>query len=256
MKFYKRQSIDNHNPMSGNLAYTYNGLIISSSTASLQLPTGETADRPGDTNRPIDNPMEGYVRYNTDLNDIEAYVRGQWERVRTVRPAELNVQNLGNGNYEDTTFGPLNPDYAPSQVKSSANTMVYVDNVYQIPVTNYNTTPTPGNITRTLTQITPISTGTLPVNNNTTNIINGMNVTGIGITTGTVVTGRRTVTTTTPTTTTVLYVDISLPTTVQMTTGTTVVFSYNTGNYLVFTGTVPSKPVVAIHGYDGYFPPG
>jgi hypothetical protein len=41
-----------------------------------------------------------------------------------------------------------------------------------------------------------------------------------------------------------------------MTTGTTVVFSYSTGNYLVFTGTVPSKPVVAIHGYDGYFPPG
>jgi hypothetical protein len=255
MKFYKRQSLDKHNPMSGAFAYTYNGLIISSSTASLQLPKGATADRPGDTNRPLDNPMAGYIRYNVELQDIEAYVRGKWERVRTVRPATIAVQSLGNGNYQDTTFGPLNSDYAPSQTASSANTMVYVDNVYQIPVTNYSIVPTPAALTRSLTDIAPVSTTTVAVASNYTNILTGMNVTGIGVNTGTTVTGKRTVTTSTPTTTTFLYVDISLPTVTQMNTGTVLTFTYSTGNYIVFTGTVPTKPVVALHGFDGYFPP-
>ncbi len=255
MKFYKRQALDQHNAMSGVFAYTYNGLIISSSTASLQLPKGTTNDRPGATNRPLDNPMRGYIRYNVDLDDIEAYVRGKWERIRTVRPATIAVQNLGNGNYQDTTFGPLNPDYADSQLASSANTMVYVDNVYQIPVTNYDIVPTPTALNRSLTDIAPVNTTTLAISPNYTNILTNMNVSGSGVSTGTVVTGKRTVTTSTPTTATFLYVDISLPTYNQMNTSTVITFSYNTGNYIVFTGTVPTKPVVALHGFDGYFPP-
>jgi len=257
MKFYKRLPLDNHNPMSNRFAVKDNGEIITTSAVSLQLPSGITDDRPGDANLPNTSPEEGMIRFNQDLQDMEAYIRGTWERVRTVRPSTIVVQNLGNGNYANDLFGPLNPDYEASYIAGPQNAMVYVDNVYQIPATNYGIQFNPSTITRSVVAESAINSSTIQVSG-IYNILEGCTVsasTGTAIASGTTVVRTFSVFTTIPFTATTFHVDISLPTAATLDTSTNVLFSYNTGSYLKFTGAVPAKPVVALLGYDGYFPP-
>ena len=45
--------------------------LSSSMTTAIQLPSGTTAQRPG-------VPVNGMLRYNTDLNSIEGYNAGAW----------------------------------------------------------------------------------------------------------------------------------------------------------------------------------
>ena len=62
-----------------------------------------------------------------------------WEKIRTVRPAPITVQNLGDGDYAKTVFGPLK--YASGEnytnYTNPQNIFVYIENVFQIPATNY-----------------------------------------------------------------------------------------------------------------------
>jgi hypothetical protein len=52
------------------------------------------------------------------------------------------------------------------------------------------------------------------------------------------------------------YIGISFPTSGAISSGTSLLFSFNSsGSYINFNGTVPFKPVVAILGMDGNFPP-
>ena len=254
MKFYKRLPLDQHNPMSNRFAVKDDGEIITTSEVSLQLPAGETASRPGDANLPAASPSEGMIRYNTELQDVEAYVRGTWERVRTVRPATIAVQNLGNGNYSNYYFGPLNPDYEASYIAGSANIQTYVDNVFQIPETNYTLVTTPPPVSKTIMSDTTAGSYTIEISN-WQNVIVGAKVEAEGITTGTVVVSTRVILTNTPVTATFFYADISIPTPGPISSGTTATFVFNTGTYIEFSGSPPAKPVVAILGYDGYFPP-
>jgi hypothetical protein len=262
MKFYKRNSINPKDPMSNNFAVDSNGLILTNSTIGMELPSGGTANRPGGTTFPTEPLVTGTVRYNSDLLDLEVYQRGQWERIRTVRPATITVQNLGNGNYTNTIFGPLNSDYLASYNKSSANIMVYVDNVYQIPVTNYSVGATPSAITETV--ITTANTGTSTIQVSTVlNVITAtygtMLVTGAGIQTGSVVVSTYSQTLqppAVPNTVTNYFITISSPTTRTINSGSSITVSYTTGSYITFTGTVPTKPVVTLLGFDGYFPAG
>ena len=254
--------------MSNTFAVDANGMILTKSVIGQQMPSGTTADRPGaGGNWPTEPLVAGTVRYNSTLLDLEVYERGQWERIRTVRPANITVQNLGNGNYRDTIFGPLNSDYLPSYQKSSANIMVYVDNVYQIPVTNYSVNATPSSITETIAVTASTGTNTVQVTvigfgtNPTTNVITATNgtmlVTGVGIQTGTVVSSTYQVTLqppSVPNTITNYFIVFSDPILQTLNSGTTFTVSYTTGSYITFTGTVPTKPVVALLGFDGYFP--
>lgn len=50
---------------------TVSGFVGSSSTGSLELPAGTTAQRPS-------SPVEGMIRYNTDLDEAEGYQNGGW----------------------------------------------------------------------------------------------------------------------------------------------------------------------------------
>jgi hypothetical protein len=174
MKFYKRQAIDSHNPQNDVFAVEADGRLISDSTQSFKLPGGTVAERPTDT-------TNGQVRHNTQLFDLETRVRSVWERIRTVRPARMTVQNLGSGNYFSNIFGPLNssysPSYSPSTSGGAANIQVYVDNVYQIPFTNYDLTTDPTPVTATTTATTSASSFILFLDN-VQNVQPGQTITG------------------------------------------------------------------------------
>lgn len=238
MKFYKRVSADPNNVRSNKLAVEEDGRAIIDTTASLRLPRGTTAQLPTDT-------TTGQVRHNSNLEDLETIVRTTWERIRTVRPATITVQNLGSGNYFSNIFGPLNASYQPSYDESAANVMVYVDNVFQIPGTNYDLTTDPSPVTATTTGSSSASSVTLYLDS-VFNVQPGAIVTGTNaIVAGTTVIGTYVGT---------KNIQISAGLTGNIATGTVLTFIYNTGTYLQFSGAVPAKPVVAILGYDGYFP--
>jgi hypothetical protein len=243
MKFYKRKSLDSHNAQDDSFAVEANGNLISDSTTSFKLPGGTVAQRPSSTTR-------GQIRYNTQLFDLETYVRGVWERVRTVRPARITVQNLGSGNYYSDTFGPLNSTYAQSwntsNSGSAANIQVYVDNVYQIPFTNYNLIEDPSSVISVTTGTTS-ATSTVLYLDSVVNVSPGQTISGsAGISATTTVLGTITGTSN---------VIISEPVTAPVTAGTSLTFTFNTGTFIQFSGAVPAKPVVVLLGFDGYFPP-
>jgi hypothetical protein len=244
MKFYKRKSIDSHNPQDDSFAVEADGRLISDSTQSFKLPGGTLSERPSSTTR-------GQIRHNTQLFDLETYVRTSWERVRTVRPARITVQNLGSGNYYSDTFGPLNSSYAQSwntsNSGSAANIQVYVDNVYQIPFTNYNLTEDPMPVIAVTTGTTS-ATSTVLYLDSVANVSPGQTISGsAGISATTTVLGTITGT---------FAVTISEPVTAPVTAGTSLTFSFNTGTFIQFTGAVPAKPIVVLLGFDGNFPPG
>ena len=244
MKFYKRKSIDAHNPQDDSFAVEANGDLISDSTKSFKLPGGTVAQRPSSTTL-------GQIRHNTQLFDLETYVRNVWERVRTVRPARITVQNLGSGNYYSDTFGPLNSSYAQSwntgNSGSAANIQVYVDNVYQIPFTNYNLVTDPLPVVAVTTGTTS-ATSTVLYLDNISNVQLGQTISGsASISETATVVGTITGTSN---------VIISEPVTAPVSAGTSLTFTFSTGTFIQFTGAVPAKPVVVLLGFDGYFPPG
>lgn len=239
MKYYKRISLDPHNPTTDRWAYESDGRIITTSTNSLELPRGTKLQRPAAV-------VNGQIRYSTTLKQLEARIDNKWEIIRTVTPATLAVQQLGNGNNQQTTFGPLNPDYSRSYSAGSANVMVYIDNVYQIPGVNY-TIGGASTVTTTLSKVAPVSTSTLHLTS-LSNIVAGQVISGSAyIPIGTTVTNVSTNSD---------YIGISYPTSGAISSGTSLLFTFATsGSYINFNGTVPFKPVVAILGMDGNFPP-
>jgi hypothetical protein len=242
MKFYKRKNLDDNNAKNNSFAATTNQKLITDLTGSIGVPAGTVAQRPSAA-----SPNLNQVRYNTQLFDLEASVRGTWERVRTVRPATIFVQNLGSGNYYSTFFGPLNIGYQLSYDAGAENIDVYIDNVFQVPYTNYDLITDPSAVTAVTTATTTASTSILFLDN-VTNVQPGTIVSGSsGISSGTTVVATFTGT---------FNVEISEPTIGDITPGTSLTFSFNTGTYIQFAGEVPAKPVVAIMGKDGFFPPG
>jgi hypothetical protein len=239
MKFYKRQTLDTHNPSDNRMAVLQDGRAIVDTALSLRLPRGETVDRPTDT-------TTGQVRQNTILQELETIVRTTWERVRTVRPATITVQNLGSGNYYSNIFGPLNKDYQLSLDAGAQNVMVYVDNVYQIPLTNYDFTTDPSPVSATTTGSSTATSYVLQLST-VQNVQPGAVVSGsVSITSGTMVVSTIVGTNN-------IVIDTQL--TGNITSGTNLTFTFSTGTYLQFSGAVPAKPVVVLLGHDGYFPP-
>lgn len=236
MKFIKRLALDRKKQSSNRFAVEADDRIETTSKVSLQLPRGAQADRA--------SPINGQIRYSTTLNEIESYVDGQWEIVRTVRQANITPQNLGVGNYVNTLFGPLSYDVDTAKPQ---NVMVYVDNVYQIPTTNYTLISGTSVAETAITQSgTSINTTTIFLNT-TTNVITGQLVTApSGLAGGTTVTNVNVVT---------RAIEISPSTIAIVPGGTTLTFSYNAGTFVDFTGSVPAKQVFVLLGVDGYYPP-
>jgi hypothetical protein len=136
MKFYKRLPLNRKDPQSNRFSVEASGEIVTDTTVSLQIPAGTRDDRPPTF-------TNGQIRYSTTLREFEVYNSsgdGQgWEIMRTVRPANIVVQTLGSGDYATTDFGPLqwSTGVNYTNYQKPQNVMIYIENVYQIPNTNY-----------------------------------------------------------------------------------------------------------------------
>lgn len=97
------------------------------------LPKGSTGERPQATSIRTPTDANGTIRFNTDTNAIEAYISDAWQVVSAPASSAITKQTLGPGDGSTVTFGPL--AQSPSQDDAI---LVFVENVFQISVTNYN----------------------------------------------------------------------------------------------------------------------
>ena len=143
MRFLKQKTLSSYSASDDALmiydnrdlaTHTNNGgRAIMDISGGLRLPKGTTDQRPKLSNVRTPNGPNGYIRYNTSTNSIEAYIDGIWEVVKKAGASAIQVSRLA-ANGTETTFGPLsaNADYRTSYTNSDYNLLVLVDNVMQI----------------------------------------------------------------------------------------------------------------------------
>lgn len=133
MRFLKQKTLSKYSPSDNSLFTNHYGRAVMDLSGGLRLPKGTTIERPQTSGVRNGNGANGFIRYNTDTNSLEAYIDGVWEVVRAPGATTITKQTLGPGDDVETTFGPL--DIEPS---SENNILVFVENVFQISDTNYN----------------------------------------------------------------------------------------------------------------------
>jgi hypothetical protein len=133
MRFLKQKTLSKYSPSDQTLFANHYGRAVMEITGGLRLPKGTTAERPQLSGVRTTGGPNGFMRYNTTTNSIEAYVDGVWEVVRAPGATAITKQTLGPGNEIQTTFGPL-----VKIPNSENNILVFVENVFQISDTNYN----------------------------------------------------------------------------------------------------------------------
>ena len=152
MRFLKRQVINRRAPSDSRLVVDVNNGVVMDTPNSLLLPKGT-----GDVNysvgvpenqRPV-APVTGMIRYNTTYDEVEVYsgASATWRPIRFREAGQIIQQDLGNGDFIETKFGPLNPPpgftrlgYSTTQdgyTWTGSNIIVIVENVIQIFNTNY-----------------------------------------------------------------------------------------------------------------------
>lgn len=155
MRFLKQKNISKWSVSDNTFIQNASGRITIDSNNSLLLPRGTTAQRPGyDAADPeaIDytklsglvesGNLNGLIRYNTTLNQIEAYIDGIWETIRAAGSRTISRQQLGPGDDIEVMFGPL--DQVPAQPSGTLGApydypiIVLVENVFQISGENYD----------------------------------------------------------------------------------------------------------------------
>jgi len=245
MKYYKRLPLNRKDPTSKTFAIETDGRIVTNTTNSLEIPAGTAAQRPA-------FPVNGQIRYNSDLGsggELEAYVDGVWQIIKTNRQQTITQQEFDNGDYADVYFGPLS--YNVDTTKPQ-NIFVYVENVPQLANTNYtlqnSTVLSPITTSTTLTRTASFNTTTLHVAS-VADFNRGQSISGTGISsTATVVASSVTD----------LTITITPGVTTSIASGTVVTTALSSGTWIRFTDhslPVPNKPVVVLQGFDGYGPP-
>jgi hypothetical protein len=82
MKFLKQKNISKFSISDNTLFANQYGRAVMDLTGGLRLPKGTTAQRPQLINVRTPEGPDGYIRYNTTMNVIEAYIDGSWVVVR------------------------------------------------------------------------------------------------------------------------------------------------------------------------------
>jgi hypothetical protein len=140
MRLIKAQNTNLRSIYGKGLKYDINDQVILDSDNVLLIPKGTEAQRPN-------SPTNGHIRYNTDDNQFEVRQNGAWRELRFKEPNQdpgIVQQNLGNGDATETVFGPLNsgdPDFPVPAAPQ--NILVFVENVFQISITNYDIVQNP-----------------------------------------------------------------------------------------------------------------
>lgn len=235
MRYVKRLNLDSQNPKDTTWAVEADGRIVTDSHAEMQLPYGSVNQR-------VEPYSNGQIRYNTDAQELEAYINGTWEFLRTRRQGNIQFQTIATGNYVNTVFGPLSYRQDPTKPQ---NVLVFVENVYQIPSINYTLQNDPVIVKSTIGVTNP---GVTTINVQDKLDLNvGQTVTGdVSLAPGTHITAISTTTNA---------VTISVATLGTIQAGIGLNFAFSTGTYVAFTSAPPEKPIYALNGFDGYFPP-
>lgn len=244
MRFYKRNAIDKLNPQKNDFAVEADGRIVTDTNKSLQIPSGRTEDRPAEG-------VNGMIRYNQNIGpggEFEAYINGEWTLLRNGRQNTITQDTFNNGDYQDTIFGPLSYDI---DISRPQNVMVYVDNVYQIPNTNYtlarSTNAQPITTSTNVAQAAPFGSTKIFLENisnfNVGAVLDGTNLTG-NVIVATSATDQS--------------IEISPGALGFIPEGGLALVRFTTGTYIIFSEDAvpaPSKPITAMLGFDGYGPP-
>jgi hypothetical protein len=132
MRFLKTQNLSRYGLTDTTLSANPYGRYIMNGTGGLRVPKGPAAAQPQLSQVKTPGGANGYIRYNTDTNTLEAYIAGAWEQIGRSSTEAITKQTIGPGNYEEIFFGPL------AQTPASINNiLVFVENVFQISVTNF-----------------------------------------------------------------------------------------------------------------------
>lgn len=143
MKFLKQKNISKFSITDQALYVNQYGRAVMEISGGLRLPKGTTSQRPQLSGVRTLGDNNGFIRYNTTTNSIEAYVNGVWEVVRAPGASTITKQTIGPGDLVETYFGPLNSSFAYSYTASPDNIIVLIENVMQISSTNFTIVQNP-----------------------------------------------------------------------------------------------------------------
>ena len=136
MRLIKAQTTNLRSIYGKGVKYDVNNLVTVDSTNAMIVPKGLQSERPTSF-------INGMMRYNTSDNQFEVYQNGAWREIRFKEPNQdpgIVWQNLGVGNLlaDETVFGELQSNDVDFPVPADAtNIIVLIENVVQIPTTNY-----------------------------------------------------------------------------------------------------------------------
>ena len=96
---------------------------------SVRLPMGTSAIGPN-------APVEGLIRYNYAIDQVEVYSNNRWKSLKSLDGSEKLVsKDTFYGDGTTRTFGPMRYSYNPGD---EIKVFVYVGNVHQNPNVAYN----------------------------------------------------------------------------------------------------------------------
>lgn len=141
MRYVKRQTTNSRGIIGrGVYVSAVDKEVILDSTNVMLVPKGNTEQRP-------QFPKNAHLRYNTDAEEFEMYQDDAWRKLRFKEPNRnpgIVVQTLGLGDAVKTIFGPLDSQDPDFPIPAAAqNVLVFVENVYQLPNTNYSLVQNP-----------------------------------------------------------------------------------------------------------------
>jgi len=149
MRFLKTLTLNRRAIYDDRLAIDTASGVVMNTPNNLLIPKGTTAERPA-------SPVNGMVRYNTDLNtpygEFEVYQGSSWRVVRFKESNGVTLQDAGTGDDVSTIFGPLTPNPFDNAYQAGVtwdatqiakNLTVVVENVYQIGTVNFEVVQNP-----------------------------------------------------------------------------------------------------------------
>lgn len=141
------------------------GTVIPTGDYASRLPLGGAALTPA-------NSLDGQIRFNSDLNCVEAYYNGSWNQISKVGKAEIVVDDLASPNGITYDFTMSIPE------TSATDVVVFIGGVYQNPGTSYTIAPaSPSKTTTKISFTSPPPAPNPPLSPNRINIIHNLNST-------------------------------------------------------------------------------
>ena len=133
MKFLKSQTTNRRGIRNGltGMYFDHSTQVFDfRSSSAMRVLQGSDAQR-------SQNAQLGLPRFNTTNNSVEFYDNGVWKEIRLKEPIPITQQSLGTGDGVETVFGSLMQTTPVRVLQTAQSVLVLVENVLQIPTTNY-----------------------------------------------------------------------------------------------------------------------